>query len=252
MRLLSWNVNGLRAVERKGFAAWLLDTDPDILAIQETKADESQVSAALKQIGSYHSYFSSGIRKGYSGTGLYTKKDPRKIACGIGREEFDNEGRILTAFYDDFILFNCYFPNGGASPERLQYKMDFYDAVLEYFISLRGQNLIICGDVNTAHQEIDLARPKENRKNTGFLDMEREWISRLLAAGFIDTFRFFHPDAENQYSWWDYKTRARQRNTGWRLDYFFAEDNMADRLVSAQILQDVPGSDHCPIELVIK
>ncbi len=252
MRLLSWNVNGLRAVEKKGFAQWLLEADPDILAIQETKAEESQLSDGIKTIGAYRSFFSSGEKKGYSGVALYSKKAPLKIERGIGREEFDKEGRILTAFYDDFVLFNCYFPNGGASPERLQYKMDFYEAVLEYFKSLREQNLLICGDVNTAHQEIDLARPKENRMNTGFLDMERKWITELLAAGFIDTLRHFYPATEGQYSWWDYKTRARQRNVGWRLDYFFAAAHMQDRLLAASILSDVPGSDHCPIELVVK
>lgn len=252
MRLLSWNVNGLRAVEKKGFADWLLEEGPELLAIQETKADESQLSDGLKEIGPYKGYFSSGEKKGYSGTALYSKKPPLKIERGIGREEFDREGRILTAFYDDFILFNCYFPNGGASPERLQYKMDFYDAVLEYFQSLQHENLLICGDVNTAHQAIDLARPKENSMNTGFLDMEREWITKLLEAGFIDTFRHFHPDEEGRYSWWDYKTRARQRNVGWRLDYFFAANHMEDKLSTADILADVAGSDHCPIELVLK
>ena len=250
MKILSWNVNGLRAIEKKGFHRWLLETQPDILAIQETKAHKEQLSDDLLHIDGYHSYFCSGERKGYSGTALYTKEEPNSLEYGIGIQRFDCEGRIIIAHYDDFVLFNCYFPNGGASEERLQYKMDFYDACLDYFQSMQGKNILICGDVNTAHQEIDLARPKENRNISGFLDIEREWVSKVLDAGFIDTFRYFHPD-EKKYSWWSYRFHARSRNAGWRLDYFFADPHMKQRLVGAEILNEVQGSDHCPISLEI-
>ncbi|MEE0776329.1 MAG: exodeoxyribonuclease III [Bacillota bacterium] len=251
MKILSWNVNGIRAIEKKGFRQWLLETDPDILAIQETKAHIEQLEDALIHINGYHSYFCSGQRKGYSGTALYTKVKPNLVEYGIGIERFDCEGRIIIAHYDDFILFNCYFPNGGASEERLQYKMDFYDACLDYFKAMRGKHIIICGDVNTAHQEIDLARPKENRNISGFLDIERAWITKMLEEGFIDTFRYFHPE-EQKYSWWSYRFHARSRNAGWRLDYFFADPHMKSRLASAEILNEVEGSDHCPISLEIR
>ncbi|MDO4541901.1 MAG: exodeoxyribonuclease III, partial [Bacillota bacterium] len=234
-KLISWNVNGLRAIEKKGFVEWLNQEAPDILSIQETKCQEDQVPETIKSLPGYYSYFSSAQRKGYSGVGIFTKKKPEKVEYGIGIEKFDSEGRIIIAYYDNFILFNCYFPNGGASEERLNYKLAFYEAVLDYFNSKKGENIVICGDVNTAHQAIDLKRPKENANISGFLDVERAWVTKLLNCGFIDTFRYFHPE-KVKYSWWSYRYRARLTNAGWRLDYFFADPSLKERLINADIL----------------
>ncbi len=250
LKLISWNVNGLRAIEKKGFKEWLLKEQPDILAIQETKCQPEQVPETIKNIPGYHSYFAAAERKGYSGVGLLCRKRPNKIEYGIGIEKFDREGRIIIAYYDTFMLFNCYFPNGGASEERLNYKLEFYAAVLDFFNSQKGKKIIICGDVNTAHQPIDLKRPKENAQISGFLTVEREWITKLLEHGFIDTFRYFKPE-EIKYSWWSYRYRARATNAGWRLDYFFADPALKERLINADILNEVMGSDHCPIILEI-
>lgn len=250
LKLISWNVNGLRAIEKKGFKEWLLKEQPDILAIQETKCQPEQVPETIKNIPGYHSFFAAAERKGYSGVGLLCRKRPNKIEYGIGIEKFDREGRIIIAYYDTFMLFNCYFPNGGASEERLNYKLEFYAAVLDFFNSQKGNNIIICGDVNTAHQPIDLKRPKENAQISGFLTVEREWITKLLEHGFIDTFRYFKPE-EIKYSWWSYRYRARATNAGWRLDYFFADPALKERLINADILNEVMGSDHCPIILEI-
>jgi len=246
--LLSWNVNGIRAVYKKGFVGWFKSVKPDILCIQETKAWEEQLSDDLKNIESYYSYFCKGDRKGYSGTAIYTKEKPIKITREIGIKKFDNEGRILSAEYNSFILFNIYFPNGKAKADRLKYKMDFYDAFLKHVNNLKknGKKIVICGDVNTAHKEIDLSRPKENSKISGFLPEEREWIDKLLEYGFIDTFRLFN-DKPEQYTWWDMITRARERNVGWRIDYFFISDNLKKQINDAFILPDVMGSDHCPV-----
>ncbi len=250
LKLLSWNVNGLRAIEKKGFKDWLLQENPDILGIQETKCQREQVPPDIMNIEGYYKYFSAAQRKGYSGVGLFSKKKPLKVEYGIGIEKFDSEGRIIIAYFDSFILFNCYFPNGGASEERLKYKLEFYDAVLDFFNSHKGNNIIICGDVNTAHQPIDLKRPKENANISGFLDIERAWVSKVIEDGFIDTFRYFHPE-EIKYSWWSYRYKARLTNAGWRLDYFFADPSLKSRLVKADILNEVMGSDHCPILLEI-
>lgn len=251
MELISWNVNGIRAIEKKGFIDWLKNRKPDVLGIQETKAHPSQLSDDLLNIEGYHSYFSAAAKKGYSGVAIYTKKEPILVEHGIGIEKFDSEGRIIIAHYEDFILFNCYFPNGSASDERFAFKMEFYEAVLEYFNAMKGKNIIICGDVNTAHQPIDLKRPKENSKISGFLDMERAWITKLLDCGFIDTFRYLHPE-EVKYSWWSYRYNARKTNAGWRLDYFFTDPNLKERITKAEILNEVIGSDHCPIVLEMK
>jgi len=246
--LLSWNVNGIRAVYKKGFVDWFQSVKPDILCVQETKAWEEQLSDDLKNIDGYHSYFCQGERKGYSGTAIYTKEKPINITREIGIKKFDNEGRILAAEYDSFILFNIYFPNGKAKAERLKYKMDFYDAFLKHVNNLKKKDkkIVICGDVNTAHKEIDLSRPKENSKISGFLPEERDWIDKLLEHGFIDTFRLFS-DKPEQYTWWDMITRARERNVGWRIDYFFISDNLKKQIKDAFILPDVMGSDHCPV-----
>lgn len=251
--IISWNVNGLRAMHRKGFLKWFLDYKPDILCLQEIKATEDQLPRKLRSIDGYHSYFNSAERKGYSGVALYSKIKPKNIEFGFGIEEFDSEGRVQVADYNDFILLNIYFPNGKMSDDRLKYKLDFYDAFLDYVNNLRdqGKNLIICGDLNTAHKEIDLARPKENSNISGFLPVERDWIDKFLENGYVDTFRMFNQDPGN-YTWWSYRTRARERNVGWRLDYFFVNQEFKNNIKDSYILSDVMGSDHCPIVLELK
>ena len=252
IRILSWNVNGIRAVHKKGFLDWFNKEKPDILCIQETKAQQEQLADELINVEGYNSYFSSAVRKGYSGVAIYTKAEPKSIKKGFGIEKFDSEGRILIAEYSEFILFNIYYPNGKAREERLRYKMDFYDAFLAYADKLKkkGKNLVICGDVNTAHKEIDLARPKENEKISGFLPEERAWMDKFVEHGYIDTFRMFNREPEN-YTWWDMMTRARERNVGWRIDYFFVSENFKKKVKDAFILSEVMGSDHCPIGIEI-
>lgn len=253
LRIISWNVNGIRAIHKKGFLDWFDTAAPDILCIQETKAHREQLPDELLNVRGYDVFFAEAEKKGYSGVALYTKTKPNIVNVGFGTGEFDSEGRTIIAEYDDFTLCNVYFPNGKMSPERLQYKMDFYDAFLKYIEERRatGENIVVCGDVNTAHKEIDLARPKENEKTSGFLPEERAWIDKLVEAGYIDTFRIFDERPDN-YTWWDYKTRARQRNVGWRIDYFFVNSEFAPHVKSAFILKDVMGSDHCPIGIEIE
>jgi exodeoxyribonuclease-3 len=252
IRILSWNVNGLRSAYKKGFLDWFSKEKPDILCLQETKAKEEQLPSDLKEVKGYYSYFSSAERKGYSGVALYTKLKPESIKTGFRIKKFDNEGRIQIIDYKSFILFNIYFPNGKASRERLNYKMDFYDSFLIYVDKLKnkGKKLIICGDVNTAHKEIDLARPKENEKISGFLPEERAWIDKFLSHGYIDTFRMFN-QKPGQYTWWDLKSRARERNVGWRIDYFYVSENLKKNIKSSKMLTNVMGSDHCPISIEI-
>jgi len=252
-KIISWNVNGIRAIYRKSKYDWFKEYNPDIICIQETKAQPDQLSHPQKNIEGYTSYFESAQRKGYSGVMVFTKEEPKEVIYGLGTETFDEEGRTLELVYNDFILFNIYFPNGKASKERLDFKMAFYDECLKKVKSLydKGHHVIVCGDVNTAHKEIDLARPKENSDTSGFLPMEREWIDRFLDTGFKDSLRMFHEQPE-LYTWWDYKTRARERNVGWRIDYFFVSENMTDRVKGAAIHSQVMGSDHCPIELNIE
>jgi exodeoxyribonuclease-3 len=252
MRILSWNVNGIRAVYKKGFLDWFLSEKPDMLCLQETKASEEQIPGTLKKIEGYHSYFSSAEKKGYSGVALFTKQKPENLTMNFGVKKFDTEGRVTIADYGRLLLFNIYFPNGKASKERLHYKMEFYDVFLRYVDRLRkeGKKLIICGDVNTAHREIDLARPKENSKISGFLPEERAWIDTFISHGFIDTFRVFHKGG-GHYTWWDQKSRARERNVGWRIDYFFISDNLKKHLRSSFIMTEVMGSDHCPVGIDI-
>ncbi|MDR1114457.1 MAG: exodeoxyribonuclease III [Candidatus Margulisbacteria bacterium] len=252
MRLISWNVNGIRAAQKKGFLAWLQKEQPDILGLQETKAEPAQLSEELLNVPGYTAYWSSAEKKGYSGTALYTKIQPRQVRHGFDLSRFDREGRAVIAEYPEFTLLNIYFPNGKKDQERLNYKMDFYAATLAYCQKLQkaGQEIIICGDVNTAHKEIDLAHPQENSDTSGFLPIERAWIDQLLASGFVDTLRQFRPEPE-LYTWWDYKTHSRERNTGWRIDYFFTTAKLASRLKDAFILADVPGSDHCPVGIVL-
>jgi len=253
VRILSWNVNGIRAAFKKGLLNWFSKEKPDILCVQETKATKEQLPDDLINVDGYASYFSSAERKGYSGTATYTKINPAEVKNGIGVKKFDSEGRFLVTDFSDFILFNIYFPNGKAKKERLQYKMDFYEAFLKHLKKLLKQDkkIVVCGDVNTAHKEIDLARPKANEKISGFLPQEREWIDKLLEIGFIDTLRVFNQKPE-QYTWWDMMTRARERNVGWRIDYFFISENLRDNLKNAFILPEVMGSDHCPVGVELK
>lgn len=250
IRLYSWNVNGIRAVHRKDGFIWFKKEKPAILCIQETKAHPDQLTDDLREPSGYRSYFSWAERKGYSGVSTFSSMDPISVEKGFGIPLFDSEGRILITEYQDFYLLNIYFPNGKASEERLRYKMDFYDATLSHVEKLKetGKGVIICGDVNTAHREIDLARPRENENSSGFLPMEREWIDSFIEHGFIDTFRLFNKEP-GQYSWWDYKTRARERNVGWRIDYFFVTNDLRDRVVSATIHKEIMGSDHCPVSI---
>lgn len=253
MRLISWNVNGIRAVHKKGlFLGWIEEERPDVLCLQETKAHESQLPEALTKVEGYSSWFSTPERKGYSGVALYTKEQPRNVSFGLGVERFDNEGRTVVADFDDFVLLGIYFPNGKRSAERLRYKMEFYDAFLDYVENLRreGRNVVVCGDVNTAHKEIDLARPKENEKISGFLPEERAWMDTFFDHGYVDTFRKFNQEPGN-YSWWDQMTRARDRNVGWRIDYFFTDADFTSNLTDGFILPDVMGSDHCPVGIEI-
>jgi exodeoxyribonuclease III len=251
--LISWNVNGLRAAHKKDFLSWMLRSGPEILCVQETKASEDQLPGELISVPGYHAYFSSAEKKGYSGVAIYSKSKPAKVKTSWGDDRFDGEGRVLSADFGPFILYNIYFPNGKASPDRLRYKMGFYESFLKHAggLNRRRKGIIVCGDVNTAHREIDLARPKENEKVSGFLPGERAWMDRFLASGFTDAFRAFEPGA-GHYTWWDMKSGARSRNVGWRIDYFFVNETLKPMMRSASILKDVMGSDHCPIRLVLE
>jgi exodeoxyribonuclease-3 len=253
LRLLSWNVNGLRAIYKKGFVDWLRGDMPDVLCLQETKVAADQVPSELKSLPGYFFYFGPSVRKGRDGVALFSKTEPLSVKYTMGIEGFDDENRAIVADYGQFLLFNVYFPNGKASQERLEYKLKFYDLFLEHIDRLKaeGRKIVICGDVNTAHKEIDLARPKANEKISGFLPEERAWMDRLVERGFIDTFRIFHAEGKN-YSWWDLKTRARERNVGWRIDYFFVSGNLRDFVPSAFILKDVTGADHCPVGMELE
>ncbi len=256
VRLISWNVNGLRATIKKGFRQSLIRLDADIVAVQETKLQQAQLTNEMTAIDGYASYWShAAVKKGYSGVGTYTRLEPRSVKYGIGEPRFDDEGRILELDFDDFVFFNVYFPNGQMSPERLQYKLDFYEALFAYTDEYKkqGRSLIITGDYNTAHNAIDLKNPKANENTSGFLRIERDWLDRIIANGYVDTFRHFHPHTV-KYSWWTYRFKARQRNIGWRIDYFFVSSDMIEngRVKEAFIDNDILGSDHCPIGLVIE
>lgn len=252
--LLSWNVNGIRAAERKGFVEWMEKSPYDIVAVQETKVSHpDQLSEKLRSPDGYESFWHSATeKKGYSGVAVYVKESPLEVKMDFGKNILSKEGRIIELEYPTFTLLTVYFPNGGSGEERLAYKLEFYREFLEYILGLRekGKNVIFCGDVNTAHTEFDLARPKENAEVSGFLPIEREWIDKLLEKDFLDTFRMFH-GGNGYYTWWDMKTRARERNVGWRLDYFFIDKKLRKRVVDAFILPDVPGSDHCPVGMTL-
>jgi exodeoxyribonuclease-3 len=250
MDIYSWNVNGLRAISGKGFFEFISDKSPDILCIQETKLQEDKLTDELKNIEGYYSNFSFAEKKGYSGVATYSKEKPLSVKHGIGVEKFDSEGRVLITEFHDFILFNIYFPNGQKDEERLNYKMEFYDILLDYLNVLKsdGKKLIICGDYNTAHNEIDIKNAKANEKYSGFLPIERAWMDKFILEGYVDTFRKLHPE-EVKYSWWSYRFKAREKNVGWRIDYFFITENLIDKINSAEILNEVMGSDHCPIKI---
>jgi len=254
MKLVSWNVNGLRAVAKKGAFSSIFETDPDIICLQETKAHPNQLPEEVRSPAGYFSYFDhSKVKKGYSGVAIFSKEKPEKVE-GIGIKKFDDEGRTLVAYFKDFVLLNVYFPNGGGGPERLKYKLEYYDEFLKFIEKLKkqGKNIVFCGDVNTAHTAIDLARPKENQENTGFLPIERAWLDKVVNKGYIDTFRFLHSDKKDAYSYWDMKTFARERNVGWRIDYFFVSESLKEKIKKAEILDNILGSDHCPILLELK
>lgn len=254
MNVVSWNVNGLRAIHKKGDFDRVMRRGFDILCLQETKCEAEQLPEEVRNPRGYFSYFShSKTRRGYSGVGVFSRTEPIKVEEGMGIKDMDQEGRLLVLYYEDFVLLNCYFPNGGGGPDRLKYKLDFYDHFLKFIEKLhkKGHKIIVCGDVNTAHEEIDLARPKENEHNTGFLPEERAWIDALLYHGYIDIFRHLHPHSRDAYTYWDLKTAARDRNVGWRIDYFFISPDLLPRVKQAIILSEVRGSDHCPILLDI-
>ena len=250
MKLISWNVNGLRAVMKKNFYEFVNDTNPDILCIQETKMQEGQADVELPE---YHKYWCSAEKKGYSGTLTLSKEEPLNVTCNMGVDKHDHEGRIVNCEYPGFYLVNVYVPNSQNELARLDYRMEWEDDFLKYIKELeKNKPVIICGDMNVAHKEIDLKNPATNRRNAGFTDEEREKMSLLQASGLTDTFRFFYPEREGAYSWWSYQGNARANNTGWRIDYFLVSKALEDRLESADILTDVYGSDHCPVVLEIK
>jgi exodeoxyribonuclease-3 len=256
LKLISWNVNGIRAAIQKDFFNSFKQMDPDILALQETKIQDAQLTEEMKQVPGYESFWShASVKKGYSGVCTYTRIKPKQINSSIGIHRFDNEGRIVETDFDDFILFNVYFPNGQMSAERLEYKLDFYKNFIDYIDAYknRGRSVIITGDYNTAHNEIDLKNPKANEDMSGFLRIERDWLDRMVERGYVDTFRHFHPDTV-KYSWWTYRFKARERNIGWRIDYFFVTEDIIRNgwIKEAFIDNDISGSDHCPVGLVMQ
>jgi exodeoxyribonuclease-3 len=250
MRIICWNINGIRAVWKKGFPEWFEKEMPDILCLQETKAQQEQLTPEIIKFKDYYSYFYAAEKKGYSGVAVYTKLKPIRAKAGLGNPLFDCEGRVIELEFENFILICAYFPNGGRGPERVKYKLDFYEELFKRAEELRKEkkNIVICGDYNTAHKEIDLARPKENSRTSGFLAEEREWIDKIVSMNYIDIFRKFNQEPA-QYTYWDQITRARERNVGWRIDYFFVSSEMTDLVKNATLHMDVIGSDHCPIEL---
>jgi len=255
MKIISWNTNGLRATVKQGhFEPLFKKYDLDVLCLQETKAEMEQLTEETRNVPGYYSYFShSKLRKGYSGVAIYTKEKPKEVFYGMGIKKFDDEGRIVGIKLKNFTIITGYFPNGGQGPHRLKYKLEFYDAFLKFINKLRknGEHVIFCGDVNTAHTPIDLTHPKANEENTGFLPIERAWISKVIKNNFIDVYRQFYPGKINMYTYWDQKTRSRERNVGWRLDYFFADSKIIPKIKNTGMLTDYYGSDHCPIYIEI-
>ena len=249
MKLISWNVNGLRACVQKGFLDIFKELNADMFCIQESKLQEGQISLELE---GYHQYWNYAIKKGYSGTAIFTRREPMSVAYGIGIEEHDQEGRVITLEFAEFYLVTVYTPNSQSELARLDYRMRWEDAFLSYLKGLEEKKpIVFCGDLNVAHKEIDLKNPKTNRKNAGFTDEERGKFSTLLGQGFIDTYRYFYPDQEGIYSWWPYRFQARKKNAGWRIDYFCVSESLKEKLVDAKIHTEIMGSDHCPVELDI-
>ncbi|MCY7786513.1 exodeoxyribonuclease III [Bacillus inaquosorum] len=250
MKLISWNVNGLRAVMRKmDFLSYLKEEDADIICLQETKIQDGQVDL---QPEGYHVYWNYAVKKGYSGTAVFSKQEPQRVMYGIGIEEHDQEGRVITLEFENMFVMTVYTPNAKRGLERIDYRMQWEEALLSYILELdQKKPVILCGDLNVAHQEIDLKNPKANRNNAGFSDQERGAFTRFLEAGFIDSFRHVYPDLEGAYSWWSYRAGARDRNIGWRIDYFVVSERLKDQIEDASISADVMGSDHCPVELMI-
>ncbi len=250
MKLISWNVNGIRACLQKDFMTFFNEADADIFCLQETKIQEGQVELDLP---GYHQYFNYAVKKGYSGTAIFTKKEPLSVSYGIGIEEHDQEGRVITLEFDDFYMVTCYTPNSKQQLERLEYRMVWEDDFRAYLNTLREKKpVIVCGDLNVAHKEIDLKNPKTNHHSAGFTDEERQKMTQLLESGFVDTYRYFYPDTEGVYSWWSYRFQARAKNAGWRIDYFLVSEELKDKLASANIHTQVLGSDHCPVEVQIE
>ena len=248
-KLISWNVNGIRACAGKGFLDFFRQTDADVFCLQETKLQAGQLELDLP---GYYQYWNYAEKKGYSGTALFTRQEPLSVTYGIGIPDHDREGRVITAEFPDYYVVTCYTPNSQNELARLDYRMEWEDAWLGYLKGLEERKpVIFCGDLNVAHQEIDLKNPKTNRKNAGFTDQEREKFTRLLEAGFVDTYRYFYPQQEGVYSWWSYRFKAREKNAGWRIDYFCVSETLKSRLESAAIHTEILGSDHCPVELVI-
>lgn len=249
MKLISWNVNGIRACITKGFEESFQKLDADIFCIQETKCQENQVKLELP---GYYQYWNFANRKGYSGTAVFTRQEPMNVVNGIGIEEHDKEGRVITLEFEKFYLVTVYTPNSQSELKRLSYRMEWERDFMAYLLKLQEKKPVVCcGDLNVAHQDIDLKNPKSNRKNPGFTDEERECFTRVLQSGFIDTFRYFYPDQENIYSWWSYRFKAREKNAGWRIDYFCVSKELEEKLISAKIHTEVFGSDHCPVEVQI-
>ena len=250
MKLISWNVNGLRACVQKGFLDFFKEADADIFCVQETKMQEGQLELDLE---GYYQYFNSAVKKGYSGTAVFTKREPISVTYGLGIEEHDQEGRVITCEFENFYFVTVYTPNSQAELARLDYRMKWEDDFRAYLLQLdKRKPVIVTGDLNVAHKEIDLKNPKSNRRNAGFTDEERGKFTELLEAGFVDTFRHFYPELEGAYSWWSYRFQARAKNTGWRIDYFCVSERLRDQLEDARILSEVHGSDHCPVELLLK
>ncbi|NOZ04450.1 MAG: exodeoxyribonuclease III [FCB group bacterium] len=253
MIIYSWNVNGIRAAEKKGLLSWLSMVQPDILCLQETKARTDQLTSRLLNDHGYYTYWHSAEKAGYSGVATFCKEEPLYVQEGLGIEKFDREGRVLITEHHGFLLYNIYFPNGQKDRERLDYKLEFYEELLVILDEqvASGVNVVVAGDWNTAHREIDLARPKDNENTSGFLPEERALIDKYIEHGYVDTFRLFHPEP-GRYSWWTYRFGARTRNVGWRIDYFFVNEGFADRVVDADIHDDIMGSDHCPVSLTLE
>ncbi|MEF2835722.1 MAG: exodeoxyribonuclease III [Clostridia bacterium] len=251
MKLISWNVNGLRAVVNKGFKEFFKEIDADIFCIQETKMQEAQLDENILEIfEGYNAYWNSAEKKGYSGTAIFTKQKPLNVTYGIGKEEHDKEGRVITLEFEKFYMVNIYTPNSKRELERLDYRQLWEDEIRAYLLKLKeNKSVVMCGDLNVAHTEIDLKNPKTNRKNAGFTDEERAKMTELLNAGFVDTYRYKYPEVEGKYSWWSYMFHAREKNAGWRIDYFIVSENLKDKIEDAKILDDIYGSDHCPVEL---